>query len=125
MHGRITVMSAHRRHPEELRERTTRMAVEARRGPQRPKGATRRIADELAPGIHPEALRAWVTKAPRIDGGARPVTTTSDAERIRRFEADKPRAVQGERDPEGACQLFLAAGARPPVPLICEKHRLP
>ena len=68
-------MSAQRKYPEELRERATRMAVEARRDPERSKGAIRRIADEL--GVHPEALRTWVKKA-EIDGGARPGTTTSD-----------------------------------------------
>ncbi|AWE41452.1 MULTISPECIES: transposase [unclassified Actinobaculum] len=78
-------MSASRKYPEELRERATRMAVEARRDPERSKGAIRRIADEL--GGHPEALRTWVKKA-EIDIGARPGTTTSDAERIRGLEAE-------------------------------------
>nr|WP_136314381.1 transposase [Actinomyces procaprae] len=78
-------MSAQRKYPEELRERATRMAVEARRDPERSKGAIRRIADEL--GVHPEALRTWVKKA-EIDAGARPGTTTSDAERIRQLEKE-------------------------------------
>jgi len=34
MHGRITVMSAPRKYPEEPRNRATRMAVEARRDPE-------------------------------------------------------------------------------------------
>ncbi|WP_181574826.1 transposase, partial [Actinomyces sp. Z3] len=78
-------MSAPRKYPEELRERATRMAVEARRDPERSKGAIRRIADEL--GVHPEALRTWVKKA-EIDAGARPGTTSEDAQRIRQLEAE-------------------------------------
>ncbi|WP_174722006.1 transposase [Actinomyces qiguomingii] len=59
----MTAGSAQRKYPEELRERATRMAVEARRDPERSKGAIRRIAEEL--GVHPEALRTWVIEGPR------------------------------------------------------------
>ena len=54
--------------------------MEALADPARAKGAVRRIADE--PGVHPEALRAWVKKA-RVDGGLRPGTTTDEAARIK------------------------------------------
>lgn len=84
MIGRITVMGQ-RKFPLELRERATRMAIEARQDPERATGAIRRIAVEL--GIHPEALRSWVKQA-EIDGGIRPGTTTSDAERIRELEKE-------------------------------------
>lgn len=50
-------MAAPRQYPDELRERATRMAVEARRDPASSRGAIKRIADQL--GIHPEALRTW------------------------------------------------------------------
>ena len=82
-------MSAPRKYSEELRERATRMAGEARRDPERSKGAISRIADEL--GVHPEALRTWVRQA-EIDGGARPGTTTDEARRIREpaLEAREP-----------------------------------
>ncbi|SYZ32128.1 Transposase [Propionibacterium australiense] len=78
-------MSVRRKYPEELRERATRMAVEARREPERARGAIGRIAGEL--GVHPEALRTWVKKA-EIDGGTRPGTTSQDAQRIRELEAE-------------------------------------
>ena len=44
-----------KKYPDGLRERATRMALEALADPVRAKGAIRRIADEL--GAHPEALR--------------------------------------------------------------------
>ena len=69
-----------RKYPDELRERATRMALDALADPARAKGAIRRIADEL--GVHPEALRTWVKKA-QIDQGTRPGTTTDQAQRIK------------------------------------------
>ena len=69
-------MAAPKKYPDELRERATRMAVEARRDPAAAAGAIKRIAEQF--GIHPEALRTWVKRA-EIDAGDRPGTTTSDA----------------------------------------------
>ena len=60
-------------------------ALEALADPARAKGAVRRIGEEL--GVHPEALRSWVKKA-QIDQGARPGTTTEDAQRIRELEKE-------------------------------------
>ena len=45
-------MAAPRKYPDELRERATRLAVEARRDPASAGGAIKRIADQL--GVHPE-----------------------------------------------------------------------
>ncbi|MFC0528580.1 transposase, partial [Phytohabitans kaempferiae] len=54
-------MPAPKKYSDELRERATRLAVEARRDPVSAVGAIRRIADQL--GVHPEALRVWVKQA--------------------------------------------------------------
>ena len=74
-----------RKYPDGLRERATRMALEALAEPAQAKGAIRRIGEEL--GVHPEALRTWVKKA-QIDQGTRPGTTTDEAQRIKELDKE-------------------------------------
>src|SRR4051794_2126711 len=81
----MRVMAAPRKFPDELRERATRMAVEARRDPATRAGALARVAGQLS--INAETLRNWVTQA-EIDGGVRPGTTTSDAQRLIELERE-------------------------------------
>ncbi len=50
-----TAMVAPRKYPEELRERSIRMTLEARQDPAARSGACRRIGEQL--GINPETLR--------------------------------------------------------------------
>ncbi len=72
-------MAAPRKYPDELRERATRLAVDARRDPVTRAGALKRIGEQL--GINPETLRNWVIQA-EVDAGHRPGTTTDDATRL-------------------------------------------
>lgn len=51
-------MSGQRKYSLELRERATRMALEARTDPTSRKGAIKRVGGQL--GVNPEALRNWV-----------------------------------------------------------------
>ena len=74
-----------RKYPDELRERATRMTLEALADPARAKGTIGRIGEEL--GVHPEALRTWVKKA-QIDQGSQPGTTTDEAQRIKELEKE-------------------------------------
>src|SRR3954467_8500179 len=76
-------MPVPRKYNDELRERATRLVVEARRDPASAVGAIRRIAEQL--GVHPEALRWWVKQA-ETDAGQRPGVVSSDAERIAALE---------------------------------------
>lgn len=59
-------MAAPRKYPEELKERATRLAMDARADASTRRGAIARISEQL--DVHPEALRNWV----RIAEGARP-----------------------------------------------------
>lgn len=78
-------MAAPRKYPEELRERATRLAVDARRDPATRSGALRRIGEQL--GINPETLRNWVIQA-EVDEGHRPGVTSEDARRIAELERE-------------------------------------
>lgn len=79
------IMAAPRKYPDELRERASRMAVDARQYPATKSGTFRRVGEQL--GINPETLRNWVGQA-EIDEGHRPGTTTSDAERLAELEKE-------------------------------------
>ncbi|WJK42571.1 transposase [Solwaraspora sp. WMMA2056] len=78
-------MPAPKEYSDELRERATRLALDARRDPASAVGAIRRIADQF--GVHPEALRVWVRQA-ETDAGGRPGTTSGDADRIAALERE-------------------------------------
>ena len=78
-------MGAPRKYSQELMERATRMAIDARRDPDAARGAITRIGHQL--GVHPEALRNWVRQA-EIDQGQRAGTTSTDAQRISELERE-------------------------------------
>ena len=78
-------MSGQRKYSMELRERATRMALEARADPERRRGAIKRISGQL--GVNPEALRTWVRAVEQ--GGRNERGEVSDQEaRIRALEAE-------------------------------------
>ncbi|MDX8048540.1 IS3 family transposase [Lentzea sp. BCCO 10_0798] len=104
-------MAPPKKYPDELRERATRMAVEARRDPASATGAIKRIAEQL--GIHPEALRTWVKRA-ETDAGDRPGTTTSDAERLAQLERENRELRRANQILRSAAK-FLRGGAGPSV----------
>ncbi len=103
-------MAAPRKYPEELRERATRLAVEARKDPASRSGALARIGGQL--GINPETLRNWVTQA-EIDDGSRPGTSSSDAERIAQLERDNRELRRANAILRSASSFFAAELDRP------------
>jgi transposase len=103
-------MPAPKKYPDELRERATRLALEARRDPVSAVGAIRRIADQV--GVHPEALRVWVKQA-ETDAGVRPGTTSSDAERIAALEREVRELRRANQILKSAASFFAAELDRP------------
>jgi transposase len=103
-------MAAPRKYPDELRERATRMAVEARKDPETAAGAIKRIADQL--GVHPEALRTWVKRA-EIDAGDLPGVTTEQEKRIAELEREVRELRRANGILRSASAFFAAELDRP------------
>ena len=103
-------MVAPRKYPDELRERATRMAIDARQGPATRAGAFRRIGEQLC--VHPEALRTWVKKA-EIDEGLRPGTTSDDAARMAELEREVRELRRANTILRQASAFFAAELDRP------------
>lgn len=99
-------MAAPRKYGDELRERATRMAVEARQDPATKAGAITRVAGQL--GMHPETLRNWVRQA-EIDGGVRSGTTTDDAQRLAELERENRELKRANEILRTASAFFAAA----------------
>jgi transposase len=95
-----------KRYSDELRERATRMAVELRRDPATKVGALERVAEQL--GLHPMTLRKWVRQA-EVDGGVRPGTTSVEAQRIARLEAENRELRRANEILRTASAFFAAA----------------
>ena len=78
-------MSAPRKYPDELRERSVRLVMEAMA--EDPSlslnAAVQRVGGRV--GVVPDTLRGWA-KQHRIDSGQAPGTTSSDAKRIKDLE---------------------------------------
>jgi transposase len=103
-------MAAPKKYNDELRERATRLAVEARRDPASAVGAIRRIADQL--GVHPEALRTWVKRA-ETDAGDRPGTSSEDEQRIAALEREVRELRRANQILKSAASFFAAELDRP------------
>jgi transposase len=102
----MSVVAAPKKYSDELRERATRMTLEARRDPATATGAIKRIADQL--GIHPEALRTWVRQA-EIDGGLRAGVTSEDVQRIAELERENRELRRANEILRTASAFFAAA----------------
>lgn len=105
-------MAAPKKYGNELRERATRLAVEARQKPATRPGAIKRVADHL--DIHPETLRNWVRQS-EIDDGARPGTTTGDATRLAELEREVRELKRAHEILRTASAFFAAAVGAPPA----------
>ncbi|WP_427902055.1 IS3 family transposase [Micrococcus luteus] len=109
-------MPAPRKYPDELRERATRMTLEARQDPATRTGAFRRVGEQL--GINPETLRNWVRQT-EIDHGHRPGITTSEAARVAELEKEN-RELRRANAILRSASAFFAADAETPTALIVD-----
>jgi transposase len=103
-------MPALRKYPDELRERAIRLTLDARKDPASRPGACARIGEQL--GINPQTLRGWVTQA-EVDAGARPGTSTSDAEKLAQLERDNRELRRANAILRSASAFFAAELDRP------------
>ncbi|AZI58097.1 hypothetical protein EH165_08040 [Nakamurella antarctica] len=96
-------MPAQRKYPQELRERSVRLVVEAMS--EDPalsmNAAVKRIGPKV--GIVADTLRTWVRHSD-VDTGKRPGTTTDSAKRIKELEAEL-------RESKRANEILLAASS--------------
>lgn len=69
-----------------------------------------RIGEQL--GINAETLRGWVTQA-EVDAGARPGTSTSEAEKIAQLERDNRELRRANAILRSASAFFAAELDRP------------
>ena len=103
-------MAAPRKYPDELRDRAIRMTVDARKDPATRPNACRRIGDQL--GINYETLRGWVVQA-EVDGGTRPGTTTTEAQRLLELERENRELRRANAILRSASAFFAAELDRP------------
>jgi transposase-like protein len=96
-------MPAPRKYPQELRDRSCRLVMEAMAEDRdlSLNGAVRRIGPRV--GVVPDTLRGWVKQA-RVDAGLLPGTTTADSEKIKKLE-------QENRELKRANEILLAASS--------------
>ncbi|WP_431879382.1 IS3 family transposase [Amycolatopsis sacchari] len=102
-------MPAPKKYSDELRERATRMALDAIAAEGQRMAAIRRVAGQL--DVHPEALRTWVKRA-EIDAGASPGRTSDDATRIAELEREV-RELRRANEILKTASAFFRRGARP------------
>lgn len=106
----MPAMAAPRKYSDELRERATRMAVEARKDPAARTGAVKRIADQI--DVHPEALRTWVKRAETDEAGV-PGSTSADVARFAELEREVRELRRANAILKSASAFFAAELDRP------------
>lgn len=98
------------KYAQELRDRATRLAIEARRDPSTRSGAISRVAEQT--GISKETLRNWVRKAEDADLPVEPVDSTA---RIRQLESENRELRRSNEILRSATAFFATAEFdRPP-----------
>ncbi len=105
-------MPAPRKHPDELRERAIRFALDLVEGPEKlsVNAACKRVGEQL--GIIPDTLRNWVQRK-RIDAGVAPGLTTDERTRLRELEREVKELRRANGILKTASAFFAAELDRP------------
>ena len=105
-------MPAPRKHPDELRERAIRFALDLVEGPEKlsVNAACKRVGEQL--GIIPDTLRNWVQRQ-RIDQGDAPGLTTDERARLRELEREVKELRRANGILKTASAFFAAELDRP------------
>ena len=105
-------MPAPRKHPDELRERAIRFALDLVEGPEKlsVNAACKRVGEQL--GIIPDTLRNWVQRQ-RIDTGDAPGLTTDERARLRELEREVKELRRANGILKTASAFFAAELDRP------------
>ena len=104
-------MAAPRKYPDELRERATRLAVEARKDPA---GRGRRDQAHRRPARRaPRGPAAAGSSGPRPTTAPRPGTTSADAARIAELEREVKELRRANAILKSAAAFFAAELDRP------------
>jgi transposase-like protein len=85
MSSQVKSKPTSRRYSDEGKARAVRLVRQLRVELGTEHGTVKRVADQLGYGV--ESVRSWVRQAD-IDDGAKPGTTTADAERIKTLEQE-------------------------------------
>ena len=99
------------KYSKELRDRATRMVIDARKDPETAHGALARIAKQL--DINPETLRNWVRRVDAGQAEAPGIETVSDIERIRQLEKEVSELRRANEILKAASAFFAAELDRP------------
>jgi transposase len=99
-----------RRYTQEQKEQAVRLVRQLRAETGQKHGAVQRVAAQLGYGV--ESVRAWVAQAD-IDDGARPGTTSHDAERIKSLEQEVRELRRANEILRKASAFFAAELDRP------------
>ena len=97
------------KYPQELRDRATRLCIEARRDPDTRQGAITRIAAQV--GVHKEALRSWVNQAEKAD---LPVVAEDSNAVIMQLQKENRELRRSNEILKSAAAFFAAEFDRPP-----------
>ena len=102
--------SSQRRYQPAEKENAVRLVRLRREETGESHGSVKAVADQLGFGV--ESVRSWVKQAD-IDDGAKPGTTTADAERIKQLEQELKEVRRANAILRSASAFFAAELDRP------------